>query len=189
MWVTTSVSPILLASGLPAIPARLHGCARSPEPAGTWRDLNARMSEHPPSSLPRRRVPDSGPLRAAIILGRAAVRRCPNCGGAGIFRSYLRQRPTCPRCGLRLDRGQTDFFIGAYTINLIVAEIIVFFGGLAAILFTWPDVPWALVMWGLVGLMVVSPIVLYPVSRQFWLAVDLIFRPAEEVDYGSRRES
>jgi uncharacterized protein (DUF983 family) len=106
-----------------------------------------------------------------------------------VFRSYLHQRATCPRCGLRLDRGEADFFIGAYTINLIVAEIIVFFGGLAAILFTWPEVPWTLLMWSLVALMVISPILLYPFSRQFWLAFDLIFRPAEEVDYGSRRES
>jgi uncharacterized protein (DUF983 family) len=128
-------------------------------------------------------------MRAAIILGRAAGRRCPNCGGSGVFRSYLHQRVTCPRCGLRLDRGEADFFIGAYTINLIVAELIVFFGGLAAILFTWPEVPWTFVMWGLVALMVISPILLYPISKQFWLAFDLIFRPAEETDYGSRRES
>jgi uncharacterized protein (DUF983 family) len=147
------------------------------------------MSKHPAESPRRRRVPDSGPLRAAIILARAAVRRCPNCGGANVFRSYLHQRPTCPGCAIRLDRGEPDFFIGAYTINLIVAELLVFFGGLGGILFTWPDVPWTLLMWGLVGLMVVSPIVLYPVSRQMWLAFDLIFRPAEEVDYGSRWEA
>lgn len=74
-------------------------------------------------------------------------------------------------------------FIGAYTINLIVAELIVFFGGLAALLFTWPDVPWTALTWGLAAAMVIGPIVLYPWSLQLWLATDLIFRPSEPSDF------
>jgi uncharacterized protein (DUF983 family) len=136
----------------------------------------------------RRRIPDSGPLRAAIIIGRAAARRCPNCGSSGVFRSYLQQRRTCPTCGLKLDRGEDDFFIGAYTINLIVAELTVFVAGIAVLVLAWPDVPWSALMWGLALLMVVAPVVLYPVSRQLWLALDLVLRPPEERDYGSRLE-
>lgn len=147
------------------------------------------MATDPSSSLrPRRKIPEAGPRRAAVILLRAAARRCPNCGGSGVFRGYMTQRRTCPTCGLRLDRGESDFFIGAYTINLIVAELIVVFGGIGVLLYTWPDVPWTALMWGLAGLMVVTPLALYPFSRQFWLACDLIFRPAEEPDYGSRHD-
>jgi uncharacterized protein (DUF983 family) len=121
--------------------------------------------------------------RSLRLLGRALLRRCPNCGSRNIFRNYLVQRDTCPGCRLRLDRGERDFFIGAYTINLIVAELIVFFGGLAVLVASWPDVPWTGLMWGLALAMVVGPILLYPVSRQLWLAVDLIFRPAEPAEY------
>jgi uncharacterized protein (DUF983 family) len=121
---------------------------------------------------------EPGPIRRALL------RRCPNCGSSNIFRSYLHQRESCPRCHLRLDRGEPDFFIGAYTINLIVAEMLVFFGGLAVLRLTWPDVPWNALMYGLGALMVVAPIVLYPFSRQIWLAIDLTFRPAEPSDFG-----
>ena len=127
--------------------------------------------------------PKSAPGRS--VLARALLRRCPNCGSKGVFRNWFEQVESCPGCGIRLDRGEKDFFIGAYTLNLIVAELIVFFGGIAALVLTWPDVPWTALTWGLVLLMVVGPIILYPWSRQFWLALDLIFRPAEPQDYAS----
>jgi uncharacterized protein (DUF983 family) len=130
-----------------------------------------------------RSTTESAPRRAARILGRALLRRCPNCGSGRIFRNYLEQRDACPGCGLKLDRGERDFFIGAYTINLIVAELLVFFGGLGYLLWSWPDVPWTGLMWGLALLMVAAPIVLYPFSRQAWLAFDLVFQPAEPADF------
>lgn len=113
------------------------------------------------------------------------LRRCPNCGSGNVFRSYLHQRDNCPACGLRLDRGERDFFIGAYTINLIVAEMLVFFGGLAVLGLSWPDVPWDALMYGLAALMVIAPIALYPFSRQLWLATDLILRPSEPDDFAA----
>lgn len=120
------------------------------------------------------------------ILGRAVRRRCPYCGGANIFRSYLQQKDSCPGCGLRLDRGESDFFIGAYTVNLIVAEVLVVGVAVAAALVRWPDVPWTGLMYGLAVLMVIVPIGLYPLSRQLWLAVDLIFRPPDQApDFSS----
>lgn len=129
------------------------------------------------------RRPETGPQRAARIVGRAALRRCPNCGGHNVFRSYLRQSRTCPDCDLRLDRGEPDFFIGAYTINLIAAELLVVAAGVATAVVWWPDVPWTGLMYGLALLMVVAPIALYPFSLQLWLGVDLIFRPPGIEDF------
>jgi hypothetical protein len=86
---------------------------------------------------------------------------------------------------MRMDRGEADFFIGAYTINLIVAELLVFFGGIAVLLRTWPEVPWTGLMYGLAALMVAAPIAMYPYARQFWLGCDLIFRPPEDADFDS----
>jgi uncharacterized protein (DUF983 family) len=118
------------------------------------------------------------------MVGRAVLRRCPNCGGRGIFRDYLRQLDVCPRCRLRLDRGESDFFIGAYTINLIAAELLVVLGGVSIGIVTWPDVPWNALTVMLVALMVVAPVALYPVSRQLWLAFDLLLQPPEPSDFG-----
>jgi uncharacterized protein (DUF983 family) len=134
---------------------------------------------------PQEQTPAPG-VSAAVktkLLARALLRRCPDCGGRDVFSSYMSQRPTCPDCYLRLDRGEPDFFIGAYTINLIVAELIVFFGGAAVLIATWPTGPWTALTYGLAGLMVLGPVVLYPFSRQLWLACDLIFRPAEATDF------
>lgn len=123
------------------------------------------------------------PTPALTIIGRALARRCPNCGGRNVFRSYLRERDSCPTCGLKLDRGERDFFIGAYTLNLIAAELLVVFGGLLVLALTWPDVPWNALMYGLAVLMIAAPVALYPFSRQLWLATDLIFRPVEPGDF------
>jgi uncharacterized protein (DUF983 family) len=132
----------------------------------------------------------SGSLeRTGRILGRALLRRCPNCGGGQIFRNYLQQKPACPDCGMLLDRGERDFFIGAYTINLILAELVVVFGGLLVALWTWPEVPWTVLMWGLVVLMIAGPVVLYPFSRQLWLGFDLVFQPAQPSDFSTPRAS
>lgn len=111
------------------------------------------------------------------------MRRCPHRGGRDVFRSYLKSRESCPTCGIRLERGERDYFIGAYTTNLIVAEMMVFFGGLAVLVASWPDVPWTGLMYGLAALMVVGPIILYPFSRRLWLALDLVFRPAEPAHF------
>jgi uncharacterized protein (DUF983 family) len=136
-----------------------------------------------PGSRGRGGTGDSAVRRAVRILGRAVARRCPECGSNGIFRTYLHQRTSCPDCRLRLDRGEPDFFIGAYTVNLIVAELLVFFGGLGVLLWSWPEVPWNALMYGMAALMVAAPIILYPLSRQLWLALDLIFRPAEMAEF------
>jgi uncharacterized protein (DUF983 family) len=117
------------------------------------------------------------------LLGRAVRRRCPRCGVGGIWRSWFAMTHACPRCGLVFERGESsDFFIGAYLINLVVAE-------LSAVLV-------AAVMWITLGsrvsfnalwgasmlLAVVMPIVFYPFSRGLWLAFDLHFRPSERGD-------
>jgi uncharacterized protein (DUF983 family) len=127
--------------------------------------------------------PPGAAVRLGRLLGRALVRRCPNCGGRGVFRSYLRQLDVCPHCRLRLDRGEGDFFIGAYTINLIAAEVLVVLGGVAVGIATWPDVPWDALTLGLTILMVVAPVAFYPLSRQVWLALDLLFQPPIAADF------
>lgn len=89
----------------------------------------------------------------------------------------------CHGCGLRLDRGETDHWLGAYSVNLAVAELAAAGFMLAVLVLSWPDVPWAMLQWGGIALMVAAPFVFYPFSKTVWLAVDLIFRPLEEPDF------
>src|SRR5215208_596411 len=114
---------------------------------------------------------------AATMLFRAMLRRCPNCGGRGIFSGYTALRERCPTCGLRLHRGESDYFIGAYLLNLVAVELL--FALVLGVIFvmTYPNAPWALLQWGGLILMIAGAVLCYPFSKAIWLAADLIFRP------------
>jgi uncharacterized protein (DUF983 family) len=120
-------------------------------------------------------------MKAEVV--RAFRLSCPNCGKSGQLKSWLRVKPHCEHCGLKFDRGEHDYFIGAYTINLIVAELIVVITFVIGMLITWPDVPWDTIMWALVPLAVLAPVITLPYARSLWLALDLVFRPAEPADF------
>ncbi len=116
-------------------------------------------------------------------LWRALRLRCPNCGQRKMFFRWIKSYGECAACGLLFDRGEVDYYIGAYTLNLIIAELIVVGGMLAVIFAKWPDVPWEAMPWGLAATAVVGPLVTYPYSKAIWLALDLIFRPPEPKDF------
>lgn len=121
--------------------------------------------------------------RAGRGLARGIRRRCPLCGGGDLFRSWLEPRPACPRCGLRLDRGESDFFLGGFTLNFIAAELLLAVSLAVAVVVTWPDVPWDWLLWGGAPLMVLTPILFFPFSRTLWLALDLAMRPPRPEDF------
>jgi len=113
-----------------------------------------------------------------LLLGRAALLRCPNCGEGHIFESWFQQREECPRCGIVFNRGEQGYAVGAYMFNIIVAELIFAAIFVAVLLVTWPDPPWTLLTYGGAALMVLLPVLFYPFSRTLFLAFDLIFRPS-----------
>jgi uncharacterized protein (DUF983 family) len=114
---------------------------------------------------------------------RALRLRCPNCGEGKLFSSWVRARKRCDHCHFQFDRGEHDYFIGAYTINLIVAELIVVAAILTGMVLSWPDVPWNVLKYSLIPLALLAPLITFPYSRAFWLAIDLRFRPAESSDF------
>jgi uncharacterized protein (DUF983 family) len=120
--------------------------------------------------------------RALIRFARALRRRCPNCGAGPVITRWIHTRPACPRCRLRLDRGEPDYFLGAIVFNMAFAEGLFAAALLAVLLWTWPNPPWdALYYGGIVGL-IVAPILFYPYSKLLWLAFDLLFRPLRPED-------
>ena len=89
----------------------------------------------------------------------------------------------CPRCGLALERGEDhDYWLGAYAINLVVAEGFSVATALVVLWAMWPRTAIAIAVGA--TLAVVTPLLFYPFSRTLWLAWDLSFRPAEEGDDG-----
>jgi uncharacterized protein (DUF983 family) len=88
-------------------------------------------------------------------------------------------RDGCPRCGLELDRGETDHFYGGYALNFLAAELAVAVTFVITLVVTWPTPPWNAMLIGAIALAVVAPLVLYPVTKGLWLGIDLMLRPGE----------
>ena len=111
------------------------------------------------------------------MLMRAFTLRCPHCGGRGIFASMFALKPNCPVCGLRLERGEGDYFVGAYLFNLIFVELILFVSVMGYLYLVWPDVNWDLITWVSGALMLAGCVFCYPFAKVTWLAIDLAIRP------------
>lgn len=73
-------------------------------------------------------------------------------------------------------------FIGGMFVNFVLAEIIVVAAFMIVMILTWPSTPWTPLMWGTAILAVVAPVVTYPFTLTFWLAVDMTFRPVDRPD-------
>ena len=135
----------------------------------------------------RKTTPHS-PVRLAsrsllLLTWRALTLRCPHCGrggGRSLFKTWWTTKPVCPYCGFALDRGEPDFWIGGYAVNLVAAELIVTGILIAVTVASWPDVPWTLLQWGGAALAVLMPLLFFPVSRLLWLAWDYFFRPVRD---------
>ncbi len=119
--------------------------------------------------------PSRGPGGFAT-LARGAVRRCPRCGGGGLFASWFRIRQRCPRCGLRLEREEGGF-LGAMVVNYGVTAVV-----WLALLIVWlvvdlPDVHVAALTIASIGVAIVVPLLFWPFSKSIWASVDyLVYR-------------
>jgi uncharacterized protein (DUF983 family) len=127
-----------------------------------------------------RRAPAAVPARVPLprAAGRALLLRCPNCGGRKVLASWFALRERCPTCGVVLERGESDHFIGAYTLNLVFVLTATGVLLVLALLLTWPDPPWDAITYGGAAFMVALAVIAYPFAKVLWLAVDLRFRPA-----------
>lgn len=111
------------------------------------------------------------------LLWRAVRLRCPHCGGKKIFASLFELKDRCPTCGMQLQRGENDYFVGAYLFNLIAVELILFFVVCGFVVVTWPDPPWDAITYTTAVLMLSGCVFCYPFAKTTWLAVDLAIRP------------
>ncbi len=88
-------------------------------------------------------------------------------------------KANCPTCGLRFDRGDSGYALGAMWFNLLAAEAVTLGLSLSVIVFTWPSPPWnTLQVTGPLEA-VAMPLLFFPFSRTLFLALDLSLRPVE----------
>ena len=129
-------------------------------------------------------------LPAMTGLVRAVRLRCPSCGRGRVMASWFRICERCPACGLRYERDEeNEYWLGAYTLNFIVTEVVFAAGLLVVLVLTWPDPPWTAILWGGGAQMILTPIVFYPSSKALWLAIDLMFRPPTPEDFASSSDT
>lgn len=114
------------------------------------------------------------------LVSRAIRRRCPRCGERNVWVGFMRMRPECPVCGLQLDRGESDYFYGAFLLNFVAAELVPVVVFVVALIATWPTPPWNLLTALTAVLAVIAPILLYPTTKALWLAFDLMLRPTAQ---------
>lgn len=122
-------------------------------------------------------------MLALMSFFRAVRRRCPNCGAGPVTRRWFHLKAACPGCGIKLDRGEPDYFLGAIVFNMAFSEGLFAVGLLAVLYWTWPSPPWDAIYYGGIGAMILAPIALYPYSKLCWLAFDLLFRPPRPEEY------
>ncbi len=112
----------------------------------------------------------------STVLWRGLTRRCPVCGGGGLFRRWFSMAPRCPRCGFRFEREQ-GHWVGSLGVNTIVS-----FGALLAtivggVIATAPDIPVVPLTVASCAVAVAVPLLAFPFTRTIWSAIDLLMNP------------
>ena len=134
---------------------------------------------HTPAALPP----------VSRLYTRALRLRCPACGGRPVFVSWLRMCPNCPVCGLHFDREPGGYWLGSYTLNLMVTEAVFAAVFVASLLATWPTPPWETIEYASIGVVVAFPFFFFPFSKTLYIAIDLTFRPDEAEDFEMPHEA
>ena len=102
---------------------------------------------------------------------RALRRRCPRCGGGGVFRRWFQMSDTCPTCGLRFERTE-GYWTGSMALNLVVTEVVFVVVLVVTIVTTSPDPNWGLVLGLSLASNLLVPVAFFPASRLLWVTVE-----------------
>ncbi|CAN5832134.1 hypothetical protein BH11GEM1_BH11GEM1_34270 [soil metagenome] len=117
--------------------------------------------------------------RALLLASRAARLRCPHCGKGRVLKGFNAVHGHCSVCNFRFCRSDDDYFSGAMFFGMMIGETLAVLAIGAAIWATYPDVPWSFLQYAIPVVLLGVMIVLFPVSRVVWLAIDVMLRPVE----------
>lgn len=113
------------------------------------------------------------------MFARGLIKHCPLCGSGHLFTGWFRMKERCPRCGYLFER-EEGFFLGAYVINLAIAQgavIVLAVVPAIVLLARNPDTSIVPIVVGGIVAAILAPIAFYPFSKTIWTAFDLIMRP------------
>lgn len=117
-------------------------------------------------------LPDGGFSRFMACAGRSALRHCPYCGGARIFKSWFSLKERCPTCNV-LYEYEDGYTVGAYAINLIITEFIAV--GVTLSLLIWSNMSVLALQITGASLAIGLPIFFYPFAVLLFICLDLAF--------------
>ncbi|HEX6581605.1 MAG TPA: DUF983 domain-containing protein [Actinomycetota bacterium] len=100
-------------------------------------------------------------------------KRCPRCGERDAFVTWFQTRTACPRCDLRFAKEEGGF-LGAMTLNYVVAIGIWLIVLVVGIILTVPDVPVAALLVASAIVLIGVPLWFYPRSKMIWAAVEFL---------------
>jgi uncharacterized protein (DUF983 family) len=129
-------------------------------------------------------LPSSGGARFLAAAGRAFRRKCPYCGGGGIFDNFTTLKKRCPNCNT-LFAYEDGYFLGAYAVNVIA----MIFLGIALVfgLIVLTDLSVLQMQILGVAIVIILPILLYPLSLLVWIAIDVTLHPPGDFSGRDRR--
>ncbi len=165
---------------LAATPARGGGEAQSDaEHESTNTHPHIMPYRVPNTLLTSMTAPTNTPRQQLRILSLGLTMACAVCGQRGLFRRWVVMTADCPRCELHFER-HDGHFVGAVGINTALSFTIGLTGLVAFFIATYPDIPTGPPVF-LIGFGAAAvPLLLYPVSKTLWTAIDLVMRPLEE---------
>ena len=104
-------------------------------------------------------------ISVSRCLLRALQLRCIACGARPVLLSWFRESPNCPRCGFRLDRAESGYWLGSYNVNLCATLLLLTVGMVAVIWLEWPDPNWTAITVGACAAAVALPLLIFPVDQ------------------------
>jgi len=110
---------------------------------------------------------------AATVLLRGLRKRCPRCGERRIFRSWTQLIERCPFCALTFEREQGGF-LGAMTLNFLVAVLVWVIVLIVVLVMTVPDVPVVPLLIASTAILVAVPLWFYPRSKTLWAGIEFL---------------
>ena len=106
-------------------------------------------------------------------IARGLRKRCPRCGERDTFVTWFQTRAACPRCDLRFAKEEGGF-LGAMTLNYVVAIGIWLVVLVVGIVLTVPDVAVGPLLVASAIVLIGVPLWFYPRSKMIWAAVEFL---------------
>ena len=127
---------------------------------------------------------DSPGKRFSQCFGRSLLRRCPYCGGGGIFKGWFSLKERCPHCNV-LYEPEDGYLLGSYVVNIGLTAVL----AVAVVVMLMVQSSLSVVEIQIIGaaLAIGIPIFLYPYTVLFWITLDLLFHPPGDFSHRHRR--